>query len=171
MTEKRPKNGETSSVMGALPNSRPHRRSEKRKTAAPKAAGARPAGPKAAAPKTAAPKAVAPKAAAAARPKAAPAAGPKAPAAEPKPAGGPKRSAAGVKAAGSRPLRQPPQPRGLPQQPKTSRPKVAEPAERPAPPRRELLATAVQAAAELTEMGLSAGARALREAVSRLPRP
>lgn len=129
MTEKRPKNGETSSVMGALPSSRPHRRSEKRKTAAPTAAAPKEVTPKAGAPKTA------------------------------------------PKAAGSRPLRQPPQPRGVPQQPKTARPKAAEPAERPAPPRRELLATAVQAAAELTEMGLSAGARALREAVSRLPRP
>ena len=133
MTEKRPKNGETSSVMGALPSSRPHRRSEKRKTATPTAA----APPKAAAPKAAAPP----------------------------------KAAVPPKAAGSRPLRQPPQPRGVPQQPKTARPKADAPAERPAPPRRELLATAVQAAAELTEMGLSAGARALREAVSRLPRP
>ena len=129
MTEKRSKNGDTSSVMGALPSSRPHRRSEKRKAPAAKAAGA------------------------AAPPRSKPAA------------------AAGTKPAGARPLRQPPQPRGLPRRPETSRPKPAEPAQRPAPPRRELLATAVQAAAELTEMGLSAGARALREAVSRLPRP
>jgi hypothetical protein len=33
------------------------------------------------------------------------------------------------------------------------------------------LETAVQAAAELAEIGLHAGARALRRAVSRLPRP
>jgi hypothetical protein len=44
-----------------------------------------------------------------------------------------------------------------------------EPSAAPAP--RTLLGTAVQAAAELTEIGLSAGARALRGAVSRLPRP
>jgi len=46
----------------------------------------------------------------------------------------------------------------------------------PAPPRPEPephgpLETAVQAAAELAEIGLHAGARALRRAVSRLPRP
>jgi hypothetical protein len=35
----------------------------------------------------------------------------------------------------------------------------------------ELLTTVVQAAAELAEIGLTAGARALRIAVSRLPRP
>jgi hypothetical protein len=34
-----------------------------------------------------------------------------------------------------------------------------------------VLETAVQAAAELAEIGLHAGARALRRAVSRLPRP
>jgi len=44
----------------------------------------------------------------------------------------------------------------------------------PAPPREPTpgaLETAVQAAAELAEIGLHAGARALRRAVSRLPRP
>jgi hypothetical protein len=44
----------------------------------------------------------------------------------------------------------------------------------PEPSRREVpgpLETAVQAAAELAEIGLHAGARALRGAVSRLPRP
>jgi hypothetical protein len=35
----------------------------------------------------------------------------------------------------------------------------------------EVLGTAVQAAAELAEIGLSVSARALRRAVSRLPRP
>ena len=35
----------------------------------------------------------------------------------------------------------------------------------------ELVTTVVQAAAELAEIGLTAGARALRIAVSRLPRP
>ncbi len=45
---------------------------------------------------------------------------------------------------------------------------------RPAPPREPTpgaLETAVQAAAELAEIGLHAGARALRGAVARLPRP
>ncbi len=35
----------------------------------------------------------------------------------------------------------------------------------------EIVGTAVQAAAELAEIGLSATARAIREAVARLPRP
>jgi len=35
----------------------------------------------------------------------------------------------------------------------------------------DILGTAVQAAAELAEIGLSVGARAIRRAVSRLPRP
>ncbi|HZU40225.1 MAG TPA: hypothetical protein VE992_04200 [Solirubrobacteraceae bacterium] len=77
------------------------------------------------------------------------------------------------------PLQQPPQPRGLPPKPTRGRP----PAERrplpPKPPRRattperrpDVVATAVQAAAELAEIGLSASARALRGVVSRLPRP
>ena len=41
----------------------------------------------------------------------------------------------------------------------------------PKPARADVIGTAVQAAAELAEIGLSAGARALRGAVSRLPRP
>jgi hypothetical protein len=35
----------------------------------------------------------------------------------------------------------------------------------------DIVSTAVQAAAELAEIGLSVSARALRNAVSRLPRP
>jgi hypothetical protein len=35
----------------------------------------------------------------------------------------------------------------------------------------DILGTAVQAAAELAEIGLSASARALRGAIARLPRP
>lgn len=65
-------------------------------------------------------------------------------------------------------LRQPPQPRGLPPKPEpapTTRPEPAD-ASRPA-----IVATAVQAAAELAEIGLTLSARALRGAVSRLPRP
>jgi hypothetical protein len=41
----------------------------------------------------------------------------------------------------------------------------------PAPASPGALQTAVEAAAELTEIGLRAGARALRLALSRLPRP
>ncbi len=77
-------------------------------------------------------------------------------------------------ATGGTRLRQPAQPDGLPAQPRgTNRP-----APRPsalgaaAPPKGgEILGTAVQAAAEIAEIGLSAGARAIRRAVSRLPRP
>jgi hypothetical protein len=42
---------------------------------------------------------------------------------------------------------------------------------RPLPVGAEVLGTAVQAAAELAEIGLSVSARALRGALSRLPRP
>src|SRR5437764_932832 len=63
----------------------------------------------------------------------------------------------------SEPLRQPKQPAGTP-------PKPA--ARRPAPPSGpQIVSTVVQAAAELVEIGLSAGARAVRDALGRLPRP
>jgi hypothetical protein len=103
-------------VIGSLPRSRPHRRSDKR----PAPAGATPA--------TAKPKP------ATAKPKP-PTAKPKAAAAKPEPAA---------------PKRIPPAPHD------------------PSP---GALETAVQAAAELAEIGLHAGARALRRAVARLPRP
>jgi hypothetical protein len=51
--------------------------------------------------------------------------------------------------------------------PTQSDPAGQQPPARPHDP----LATAVQAAAELAEIGLTVGARALRSAVSRLPRP
>jgi hypothetical protein len=60
-------------------------------------------------------------------------------------------------------LRQPPQPRGIPSQPRSPVPATAQ--------RPEILGTVVQAAAELTEIGLSLGAQILRRAVARLPRP
>jgi hypothetical protein len=60
-------------------------------------------------------------------------------------------------------LRQPPQPRGIPSQPRSPVPSSQE--------RPEILGTVVQAAAELTEIGLSLGAQLLRRAVARLPRP
>ncbi|MHB8690612.1 MAG: hypothetical protein ACYDHH_05145 [Solirubrobacteraceae bacterium] len=50
---------------------------------------------------------------------------------------------------------------------------AAQKAAKPDPPtvRTDVLGTAVQAAAELAEIGISATARALRGAVGRLPRP
>jgi hypothetical protein len=60
-------------------------------------------------------------------------------------------------------LRQPAQPAGTPPGPRTRR---------PAPPNgSDVLGTVVQAAAELAEIGLTVGARAIRGAVARLPRP
>jgi len=60
-------------------------------------------------------------------------------------------------------LRQPAQPPGVPPSPSGHRP--------PQPSGRDIVGTAAQAAAELAEIGLSMSARALRSAVSRLPRP
>jgi translation initiation factor IF-2 len=103
-------------VIGSLPRSRPHRRSDKR----PAPAGAKPAPTK------------------------------------PKPATAkPKAAGAKPKAAGAKP--------------KPAAPKPVPPA--PHDPSPGPLETAVQAAAELAEIGLHAGARALRRAVARLPRP
>jgi hypothetical protein len=166
MTDRR-----TSDVLGALPNSRPHRRSEKRgaRTADTGSTGHE------APPQTAASK---PKSArrsseaspakpSASRPKAT--SGPRA-TSRPKATSGPKR-AAGPKAASSpsprksaaRRIRQPAQPGGTPKTPRANQP---EPADQP-----DVLGTAIQAAAELAEIGLTVGARALRSAMSRLPRP
>ena len=62
-------------------------------------------------------------------------------------------------------LRQPAQPGGIPSARRA-------PKRKPAPATRaELVGTAVQAVGELAEIGLALGARALRNAVSRLPRP
>ena len=48
----------------------------------------------------------------------------------------------------------------------------APPSSAPGSPRgREIVGTMVQAAAELAEIGLSVSARAIKEAVARLPRP
>jgi hypothetical protein len=164
MSEHRPtssSNGDGATVLGALPRSRPHRRSAKR-GAAPEAAQA------ASAPETTAKTPPAP--APTARRATGSARGPKAPARAAKssadatvqaPLAAARAARRGAKSGPS--LRQPPQPRGVPQS--SGRRQQA------APARRDLLATAVQAAAELTEIGLSAGARALREAVSRLPKP
>ncbi len=62
-------------------------------------------------------------------------------------------------------LRQPSQPAGVPPtSPRESRPDDQTTG-------RDILGIAAQAAAELAEIGLSASARALRNAVGRLPRP
>jgi hypothetical protein len=60
-------------------------------------------------------------------------------------------------------LRQPAQPAGTP-----TAPRVRAPAPPSGP---EILGTAVNAVAELAEIGLTASARALRGALARLPRP
>jgi hypothetical protein len=109
-------------ILGGLPRTRPHRRSDKRAATGPP--GGKPAA---------------------------------------------KRSTSAGKRQGARgggrsePLRQPKQPAGTPPKPASRR---------PAPPSGpEIVSTVVQAAAELVEIGLSAGARAVRDALGRLPRP
>ena len=192
MTDDRP-----SEVLGALPRTRPHRRSEKRAgarpaaaetpeaevtqpqeapseptatvtaTAAPAttaaAATAAPPKPKGTAPKASAPKASAPKAAAAKTTPRKPTATKRAsaPHIAPTPIGA---GAAIADSPRSKPIRQPKQPAGVPPVPAGRR--------RPVPiSGADVLGTAVRAAAELTEIGLTATARALRGALSRLPRP
>jgi hypothetical protein len=123
-------------VLGALPRTRPHRRSAKR--AAPAAMASTPA--KVQGEPTAPAKRAAP-------PKAKPTA-----------------ARARARKRGPDPIRQPAQPAGTPSQPRANRVPVP-------PSGTEILGTAVHAAAELAEIGLTAGARALRNAISRLPRP
>ena len=67
--------------------------------------------------------------------------------------------------AATRRLSQPSQPRGIPDARRAPKRKPA-PAAAP-----ELVGTAVQAVGELAEIGLALTARALRNAVSRLPKP
>jgi hypothetical protein len=195
-----------SEVLGGLPRSRPHRRSDKRASTRPAASepttdGApRAPGPVETTPEPSAeyepasrrpgltpkpkakPAARKPKAASAAK-KATPrsTAAPKAratTASEAKAtASEAKTTASEAKAAtpssGPTRLRQPKQPGGTPSRgPAKPHPAARTPVRTPSPPKGgEILGTAVQAAAELAEIGLSAGARALRRAVSHLPRP
>ncbi len=133
-----------SEVLGALPRTRPHRRSDKR----------------AARPVTEATETQAPAEASGAKPTAA----------KPRAATKPKPRAATKpkpRAATKPKLRQPAQPGGTP----AARRAAPAPARKPDSARGDILGTAVQAAAELAEIGLAISARALRGAVSRLPRP
>jgi hypothetical protein len=75
----------------------------------------------------------------------------------------PKKRSATPSRTRTEPLRQPKQPAGTPPKPDSRR---------PAPPSGpQIVSTVVQAAAELVEIGLSAGARAVRDTLGRLPRP
>jgi hypothetical protein len=150
---------EEPSVLGALPHSRPHRRSAKRETRSVSTEGVAttPAAAGTAAAGTAAKRTAAGTAA--------------------------KRTAAKRTAAAGTATREPATKRTPAQRPAAAASAAAEPttAAEPAPPlgqseepgmgAAELVTTVVQAAAELAEIGLTAGARALRIAVSRLPRP
>jgi hypothetical protein len=153
-----------SDVLGALPRSRPHRRSDKRASRPTPESGSGSPAPAAAtgasAPATAKPaKPKKPKPAAAAKPKAAATAKAKA-GARTAPAAQTKRAPAQTtraqfytpSGAGSRVAKQ-----------KASKPVPDE--------KFDVLGTAIQAAAELAEIGISATARAIRGAVERLPRP
>ena len=140
-------NSSSSDVLSALPHRRPHRRSDKR--------AARPAKTEAA---TAPPRAQkeAPRAKETPRAKQE---APRAKATSTRPATKPTPA---TRPAPKR-LRQPAQPAGAPPSPR-SRASVPNTGA-------DVLGTAVHAAAELAEIGLTAGARALRNAVARLPKP
>ena len=197
----------TTDVLGALPRTRPHRRSGKRAERpgdagpagelTPQAADARETPARKPAKRPATKKAATAKPAAAAGRKApargaAASAGSKAPARGAAASAGSKASARGAASQSSsktpragngttprpRPravadtghgagpgsrLRQPPQPAGTPSGRRSRKPVPASGG--------EIFGTAVQAAAELAEIGLSVSARALRNAVSRLPKP
>jgi hypothetical protein len=144
----------TSDVLGGLPHSRPHRRSEKR--------GSRPIADDAtgheAPPQDITPNRVPGRSRAPGR-----ATGSRPTTASSKQTGGAAPKAATPKSAARSRISQPAQPGGTPRTPRADQP---EPQDRP-----DILGTAVQAAAELAEIGLTVGARALRTAMSRLPRP
>ncbi len=129
-------------VLKSLPARRPQRRSARRD-----AGGATPRAPKAAAPKPRPPRAKKPPAPARKPAPAARAAKPEDSSTARRPAG--VRPSAATNAAASTPGRRPAQP----------------------PEGIELVGTAIQAAGELAQLGLTLGTKALRGAVSRLPRP
>ncbi len=168
MTDDRP-----SEVLGGLPRTRPHRRSEKRGAPAQHLAGEAPTGaaptpPAATAPTppTATAPAGKPLTRKPAAPKTAETATSGSASVEPlDPARKASETAAQRHAARTKPARlpQPEQPAGAPPAPASRKPVPSSGV--------DILGTAVQAAAELTEIGLSASARALRGAISKLPRP
>jgi hypothetical protein len=139
-------------VLGRLPRSRPHRRSTKRDPAKPTAAKTPAGKADAASPATApaAGKAAGPRAKA---PRAAKARSAATPAPTTARAGGPRSR---------RPATSSP----------TASPRIAEPSKPPRPPTgADLLGTAVQAAGEIAQAGVTIGRQILKRAVSRLPRP
>jgi outer membrane biosynthesis protein TonB len=169
---------EHSQVLGALPRTRPHRRSDKR--------GARPAAQEeqvaetktaAAKPTPAKPNGTTPAKPTPAKPNGTPLEKPKraktSPKAEQRPANAKAKAAAATprerprttrrEPTGATRLKQPAQPEGTPE---ARRGRQPAPSSGP-----DILGTAVQAVAELAEIGLSASARAIRRAVARLPRP
>jgi hypothetical protein len=165
-----------SEVLGGLPRTRPHRRSDKRASAGPNGVKpettetTEPAEPAGAEPAAAKPAAAKPAASGPAEHKpAAPKPSAHKPAARKPPA--PRRvvatpsgaGAAVADAPGKDRIRQPSQPAGGPPAPKRRGPVPINGA--------DIVGTAVQAAAELTEIGLTVTARALRGALRRLPRP
>jgi hypothetical protein len=130
MSDQRP-----TDLLGSLPRTRPHRRSDKR--------GAPPVDRKPPAPREA-----------------------RRTASPPKPA---RSSTTTPRKSAGRPaqkrLRQPAQPRGIPAARRA-------PKRKPAPTSgMEIVGTAVQAVGELAEIGMALSARALRNALGRLPRP
>ena len=79
-----------------------------------------------------------------------------------------KREASTATAAPNERLPQPAQPRGIPS---AARPRRRPPETTTQSSATPILKTAVQASAELAEIGLALGTRALRRAIDRLPRP
>ncbi len=132
MSEERPPE-----ILGSLPRTRPHRRSNKRRAVSATAASGTDSAPNAASKRNASAK--------------------------------PRRATAR-----SQTLRQPKQPGGTPPRPPKRAPRSPSsgaPLKPPATRRGDVVSTAVHAAAELTEIGLSLSARVLRGALGRLPRP
>jgi outer membrane biosynthesis protein TonB len=158
-------------VFGSLPSSRPQRRSAKRDsgTRARTTAGPAQAKTTKAKPKTAAKAKAKPKAAASTRAKPKATAKPKT-AAKPKATAKPKGTAKPKTAAKPKPRA-----RAKPQAaPRSTVPPAgyATPRADEVPSGRgDLIGTAMQAAGELTQIGLAAGSRALSSALKRLPRP
>ncbi len=145
MNEERP-----SDLLSGLPRPRPHRRSDKRGTAA--GGTKQPAASKAASEPTAS----------AAKPTPAETPKPKEKRAPARPRTTARKPA---RRSAETPMRQPAQPRGIPSARRA-------PKRKPAPATgAELVGTAVQAVGELAEIGVALGARALRNALGRLPRP